>query len=101
MSDRAEHILSHHDLKKTSTRMEVLKYFLSKTYALSHADIETAMIDQFDRVTLYRTLNTFEDKGITHRLLDPEGVARYALCADKCDEHDHKDDHIHFYCGSI
>lgn len=90
-------VLKKHGLKITDTRLEVLNQFYAFNYALSHQDLEGAL-SQFDRVTLYRTLNAFESKGITHKVLDQHGVAKYALCKEHCTEHNHHDNHFHFHC---
>ncbi len=97
--DRTAAILQTHSLKKTATRVDVLNLFLSKSYALAHSDIEEELDKVHDRVTLYRTLNTFEDTGITHKVMGDDGIAKYALC-DECGHHDHHDEHIHFHCSS-
>lgn len=90
-------LLKTHGLKITETRLKVLGEFYERDYALSHQDVETALSD-LDRVTLYRTLNSFESKGITHKVLGQNGVAKYALCKHQCDEHGHHDNHFHFHC---
>lgn len=95
---KTDSILQSHSLKKTSTRVDVLNLFINKPYALAHSDIERELEKDHDRVTLYRTLNTFEDTGITHKVMGEDGVAKYALC-DECNEHHHHDDHIHFDCS--
>ncbi len=51
-----------------------------------------------DRVTLYRTLATFEEKGIIHKVLNLNGTANYAICFSTCSEHKHNDEHVHFNC---
>ncbi len=91
-----EQILKKHQLKRTSVRKGLLTIFLNSETALSHAMIEKQV--EYDRVTLYRTLNTFEEKGIVHKIMNFEGVAEYALCASGCAEDHHHDHHIHFYC---
>lgn len=98
IESRAVDILEKHDLKKTNTRIDVLSFFLLRTYALTHGDIETELQDKHDRVTLYRTLNTFEERGITHKVLGEDGVALFALC-DDCHIDHHHDRHIHFHCN--
>lgn len=50
-----------------------------------------------DRVTIYRTLKTFEEKGIVHSIQE-NNKTKYILCHDECDEKTHKDWHLHFYC---
>lgn len=67
------------------------------TKALSKQDIEK-YFENLDRVTLYRTLITFERKGLIHQAMDGSGTAKYALCAEACTEHQHHDEHAHFHC---
>ena len=52
----------------------------------------------FDRVTLYRTLNVLEEKGILHKAYTENNETYFAICTSNCTtaEHDHK--HIHFKC---
>ncbi|RYG32801.1 MAG: transcriptional repressor, partial [Chitinophagaceae bacterium] len=66
--------------------------------ALAHADIEKLSADKFDRVTIYRTLQTFVEKGIIHTIPTPDNSIRYALCKDDCSEGHHHDNHVHFVC---
>ncbi|MFT4033551.1 MAG: transcriptional repressor [Siphonobacter sp.] len=92
--------LKQHHLRHTEAREEVLDLFLRKNFALSHGDLETCLQDRFDRVTIYRTLKTFLDKGLIHKVLDDEGTVKYAICREACQAHDHKHhhDHVHFKC---
>ncbi len=92
--------LKAYSLRQTGCREEILDIFLTKSYALAHADVETQMSEKFDRVTVYRTLKTFLDKGLIHKVLDDEGGIKYALCKDNChaDDHKHHHDHVHFKC---
>lgn len=99
MTDQAVALLEHHDLRKTKVRRQVLEVFLSKKEALSHNDIENRFED-IDRITLYRTLRTFEEKGLIHKAIDGSDKQKFALCQDGCTEHDHKDEHAHFHCGN-
>lgn len=90
-------ILQNSALRSTEIRRQVLQVFLRANAALSQREIEDSFSD-IDRVTLYRTLRTFEDKGIIHQAFDGTDVAKYALCSDHCSEHHHHDDHLHFHC---
>lgn len=92
-----ETLLRQHDLRITDARQQVLGVFFAHSYALTHAELEQQLA-QHDRVTLYRTLATFEEKGLLHRVPDDSGTMKYALCADGCAEHQHHDDHVHFKC---
>lgn len=91
-------ILEKHKLRKTSVRADILKVFLIHSHALSHADIEESLGSGYDRVTIYRTLYSFEEKGLIHKVPDDGGIQKFALCHDHCDEHNHQDDHLHFLC---
>lgn len=93
----AKEILKEHGLRITEPRIELLKVFLKSDIALSNQDIESALPDA-DRITMYRTLKSFQEKGIIHKAIDGTEVNRYALCHSNCDNHDHHDNHIHFHC---
>lgn len=73
--------------------------FLNNPHALSYADIEKEAGSAFDRVTVYRTLKSFLDKGIIHKILDDNGGLKYGLCSEYCSEAQHKHDHVHFKCS--
>ena len=90
-------ILKGFSLRNTNCREDILAVFLEKDFALSHADIEERMSEGFDRVTVYRTLKTFLDKGIIHKVLDDEGTTKYARCKD-CRQLEHRHEHVHFKC---
>ncbi|MBK9150390.1 MAG: transcriptional repressor [Saprospiraceae bacterium] len=93
----AEAILKKHGMRITQFRLDVLNIISTAGSALSNQDIENKLHDP-DRITLYRTLKSFEDKGIIHRALDSTQTAKYALCAGECTEHKHHHHHVHFHC---
>ena len=94
-------ILSNYSLRNTSSRKDILEVFLKEGKALSQKNIEDTMTGECDRVTIYRTLSTFMDRGILHKVLDDSGAMKYALCEDSCGEHEvHHHDHVHFKCNS-
>lgn len=90
-------LLRDFQLRSTPGRQEVLQIFINNQHALSHGDIEHEMPAGFDRVTLYRTLKTFLDHGLVHKVLDDAGGLKYALCTS-CDTHGHHHNHVHFKC---
>ena len=92
-------ILKRNQLSVTAGRKKILELFLSRNGALAHADIEKRTGEKFDRVTVYRTLHSFLDKGIIHTIPTPDNSIRYALCKDNCSEGHHHDNHIHFLCN--
>jgi len=98
--DKAQGLLEAHGLRKTGCRLEVLHQFLAHDFALSHADLERMLGNSYDRVTIYRTLYSFEKKGLIHSINDVSGAVKFALCKnDGCSQHHHQDNHIHFKCG--
>jgi Fur family ferric uptake transcriptional regulator len=97
MATESEKILKDHGLRLTNGRKEVLDVFLNKKFAISHSFLEDQLKQNHDRVTIYRTLYSFVEKGIVHKVLDEGGSSKYALCAS-CSDHHHTHDHVHFKC---
>jgi Fur family transcriptional regulator, ferric uptake regulator len=91
-------ILKDYDLRTTTSRSAILRLFLKNSFALSYSDIEREIAVTFDRVTVYRTLKTFLDKGVIHKVLDDAGSLKYALCSEPCSTHEHHHEHVHFKC---
>ena len=91
-------IFKKNQLSVTDSRKKILELFLNSNGALAHADIEKSTGEIFDRVTVYRTLQTFADKGIIHLIPTTDNSILYALCKDDCEAGHHHDDHVHFVC---
>lgn len=91
-------ILKDYQLRTTTSREAILDLFIRNGFALSYSDIEREIAATFDRVTVYRTLKTFLDKGVIHKVLDDEGSLKYALCSEPCSTHEHHHEHVHFKC---
>lgn len=98
MNEVSNTLLKNFNLRSTSTREEILRLFLQKDYALSHSDIEREIAEEIDRVTVYRTLKTFHDHGLIHKVLDDGGSLKYALCSEACSATEHSHEHVHFKC---
>src|SRR5678815_5846065 len=98
MKEAVIDILKHSQLSITDNRLKILELFQKNQKALSHADIERLSGKHFDRVTIYRTLQTFVDKGIIHTIPTADNSIMYALCKEACSEGHHHDDHVHFLC---
>lgn len=97
---KTEERLKKHDLRVTRIRKQIYEYFSAITSAVSQSELESVFNNEFDRVTIYRTLNSFLDKGILHRIPDDSGAAKYALCSTECADGQHIDNHIHFKCST-
>lgn len=94
-----EQKLLKHKIKPTAMRLLVLDYLSNLSAAISLS----ALYEEFhrsDRITLYRTLKAFEDKGLVHSIDDGTGAPKYALCEVNCDTTEHNDSHIHFHCDN-
>ncbi len=97
MADNLD-ILKKNGLSVTEGRKKILELFLDNEGALAHADIEKQTDAAFDRVTVYRTLQTFVDKGIIHQIPTTDNSILYALCKHNCEQGHHHDNHVHFIC---
>ncbi|MFT2007208.1 Fur family transcriptional regulator [Pontibacter sp. 13R65] len=98
MMKQAQELIKTYGLRNTKCRLDVLDLFLTNDHALAHADIEQTLNDRYDRVTIYRTLYAFKEKGLLHSINDISGAIKYALCQEACTQHQHFDNHIHFSC---
>ena len=85
-------------IRPTAMRILIYKYMTEKESAVALTDIETAFI-KAERTTLYRTLKTFEEKGIVHQIDDGTGISKYALCEPGCNCELEQDLHLHFHCN--
>ena len=65
-------------------------------HALSHQDIQHALGDICNRVTIYRVLDRMEQEGKVHKIIGMDGITKYATCHDCSTQH--SDDHVHFSC---
>jgi Fur family ferric uptake transcriptional regulator len=96
--DQLLKIFKKNKLSVTDSRKKILELFLKSPEALTHADIEKKTGENFDRVTVYRTLQVFVEKGIIHHIPTTDNAVLYALCKDDCEEGHHHDNHVHFIC---
>ena len=95
---QAEEILKKNSLSITDGRLKIIQLFFNSNGALAHADIEKKAGESFDRVTVYRTLQSFVEKGIIHLIPTKDNSIKYALCKDDCEPGHHHDNHVHFIC---
>ena len=98
MTADLEDLLKRNHLSITESRKKILSLFVNHTGALAHGDIEKKAGEKFDRVTVYRTLQTFVEKGIIHNIPTSDNSILYALCKDNCEAGHHHDNHVHFIC---
>lgn len=92
-----EDLLISKQIAPTPVRLLVLQTLQEQPVALSLTAVEQ-LLSPVDRVTVHRTLKTFADKGLIHRVEDGSGAAKYALCEPACGPEQHHDLHVHFFC---
>lgn len=93
-----ENLLRLKKIRLTDFRINLLNIFAAHNTALSTPEIE-AELGQFDRITLYRTLKLFKEKGVLHEIVIAGSGTRLALCEQKCEDiNHHHHNHIHFHC---
>jgi Fur family ferric uptake transcriptional regulator len=84
-------------VRPTAMRILIYKYMAEKEIAVALTDIENVFA-KADRTTLYRTLKTFEQKGIVHQIDDGTHISKFALCEPGCNCELEQDLHLHFHC---
>lgn len=94
--ERIETKLINKGVKPTAMRMLVMEVLFNQQTAINLSQLEQSF-ERADRITLYRTLKTFENKNVIHSIDDGTGAIKYALCVDGC-ECRPNDLHVHFHC---
>jgi Fur family ferric uptake transcriptional regulator len=95
--ERVDEILTNKTVRITAMRQLVLEYFLENDGTFGLLELENDF-PKSDRITIYRTLKTFEQKGIVHGISNGTGEVKYALCDEYCTTVSHIDRHPHFQC---
>jgi len=92
-------ILSQNGLSQTKFRSDLLNLFYTSKKSLLVQDILNHFKNSIDKVTVYRSLDSFEKKGLIHNVPDKRNLKRYALCNhEECSSTSHNDNHGHFVC---
>lgn len=94
----ASELLKEHKLNQTKIREDILEAFLSRQQPLSATELKDLLNCDCDRVTLYRNLKIFTDKGLLHQIFVTNQESRYVLHEGPSPEEDNYHDHIHFKC---
>lgn len=92
-------ILENKEIRPTAMRLLVYQLLEKKKNAISLGELEKNF-DTSERSTLYRTIKTFEDKGIVHAIEDGTGIIKYAICKDQFTSKENNDLHLHFRCNT-
>lgn len=94
-TDAAQALLKASNNRSTPARIQILELLLSSDSALSHQDIENALHkneQQFDRVTVYRTLDWLVSHKIAHKIISNDRSWRYNAQTSAPSRH------AHFHC---
>lgn len=94
-----EKTLESKNVRPTAMRILIYKYMAENEMTVSLSDIESAFY-RAERTTLYRTLKTFEEKGVVHQIDDGTNISKYALCEPGCNCELDQDLHFHFHCSN-
>jgi len=97
--EQLKQILKSRKLHITSCRLHVLGLCMTADGALTQRALEKKL-SQYDRVTLYRTLNSFLESGIIHKIPNSEGSAAYGKCLTESRSGQLQHNHIHFKCNT-
>lgn len=90
-------ILRQHKVKKTLSRIGLIKALQTSNQPLSENEIRERMKEDYDRITFYRNVQTLSESGILHRIVIDNTHVKFAL--NCCEEgHHHTVDHVHFFC---
>jgi Fur family transcriptional regulator, ferric uptake regulator len=98
--EQCNEILEQHTVRRTDTRVQILILFFKYEHALSHSDFEHKLGIHFDPVTLYRTIQTFEQGGIIHEVPAAPGdeEAKFALKHELLLGNKKHEQEVHFIC---
>ena len=93
-------ILANHGVNKTKFRINLLKLFFDKE-SLTVKEVMNEFANLINKVTIYRALMSFEEKGLIHKVPSSNNIIRYSLCnSDECSTSLHKHNHGHFICNN-
>ncbi|MDP3464128.1 MAG: transcriptional repressor [Bacteroidales bacterium] len=91
-------ILNEYSLAKTPCRAEILRILDQASLALSEDEIRQQFTVEFDRATVFRTLRTFLEMNIIHRVMVTPTDIKYALTKDQKSKGNAIRNHAHFHC---
>ena len=91
-------ILSENKISKTKFRTDLLALFYNSKKSLSVEDILIFFNYSVNKATVYRSLDSFESKGLIHKVPDNYNYKRFSICKEiNCAVNSHNN-HGHFIC---
>ena len=94
-SQSATDILKQYSQRTTDGRVALLELLMDSPKAFALSDIEKKISIPIDRVTIYRTLHTFESIGLVTKVVDHKGTCQYMY---NFDNHRKLSTHPHLKC---
>ena len=79
MIQKATTILKENGLKITQNRLDVLSVFIGSEKAFTLLDLEKIYHSKHDRSSIFRSLQTYSEKGILEKFCNASGTSIYAL----------------------
>jgi Fur family ferric uptake transcriptional regulator len=97
MNNDASYLLKEKGLRVTPARVGVLSLFLNSTKAYSLTDVEGFLKKDFDRSTLFRTLQSLNQEHLLEKFINSSGTAVFMMHSVL--ENYNENSHLHFKCG--
>lgn len=94
-TQNATEILKSYNQRITSQRIALLELLMNSSNAFALPEIEKMISVSIDRVTIYRTLQTFEEIGLVIKMVDCKGTCMYIL---NLENHQKLSMHPHLHC---
>lgn len=86
-------ILKQFGIRTTQARIKIFDVFAREDKSYSLPELESELIQEMDRATIYRNLLTMHESGILHQVKNANGVNTYILSKSK-----NEGNHAHFLC---
>ena len=99
MKPAIEQILKEHHLSLTNGRKIILDLFMYANHALTNAEIEKECKGVIDRMSIYRTLQSFLKRNIIHSIPTADDTIKYALSKVHLNKENNSLSHLHFICS--
>lgn len=95
--NQAIEILKQYAQRLTDSRVVLLNLLMESPRAFALSEIESQLNVAMDRVTIYRTIQTFEEIGLVVRMVNRKGVCMYMF---NHEAHNEEEKHPHLRCRS-
>lgn len=93
-----EELLKCYNLSRTAVRDDMLNVFIRSRLPISVNELKDRMVTNCDRVTLYRNLKKFTQKGILHEVYLDKHDSKYVLPESIINPEQKYTEHLHFKC---